>query len=426
MSEDPIQASPAFTPISPEERIAVLDVLRGFALLGILVMNMPAFNTPFSSWSLQPRLFPGPVDRAAMFVMELLVAGKANAIFSFLFGLGLTVQMQRADASGRGLAPVYLRRLAVLLVLGAAHGLLLWDGDVLHMYAVLGLLLLAVRRASDRLVLSIVALSLLAPLVRGGVALYFQETPRHPLPFWVQLAHEQMRIFQQGSYAEQVAARAFNVTEWYSGIRRVQGIFWVYVSFTVSMLLGFLVGRRRMLENVAANAAWIRKATGWCLGLGILTAAGFATLSAIREPVGRPTVGGFFTGLLFNVSRPLLCIAYVGAIALLCQRARFWRVAGPLASVGRMPLTNYLLQSVFGTTLFYSYGFGLFGKVGPALGLVITAAIFAVQVVYSRWWMARFRFGPLEWLWRGATYGKLPALRVEAGAGGAAAVISAA
>jgi uncharacterized protein len=179
-----------------------------------------------------------------------------------------------------------------------------------------------------------------------------------------------------------------------------------------------------VLENVATNAAWIRKATAWCLGMGIVAAAGFATLSAIRRPTGRPTVSGFITGLLFHLNRPLLCIAYVGLIALLFQRERFRRLVQPFAIVGRMPLTNYLAQSVLATTLFYSYGFGLFGKVGPALGLLITAAIFIVQVVYSSFWVARFRFGPLEWLWRGATYGKLPPLRAKPKPASAPAMIA--
>jgi uncharacterized protein len=196
------------------------------------------------------------------------------------------------------------------------------------------------------------------------------------------------------------------------------------VSFTVTILLGFYVGRRRVLEDVAANAAWIRRAMVWCLALGILAAAGFATLAAIHQPVGRPTVPGFFRGVLFNLNRPLLCVAYIGAIVLLFQRERFRRLVQPLVSIGRMPLTSYLMQSVIATTLFYSYGFGLFGKVGPALGLSISVAIFAVQVMYSQWWMARFRFGPLEWLWRGATYGKLPALRAKPRPAGAPAMIS--
>lgn len=427
MSQDPApaQASSTFAPVSPEERIALLDVLRGVALLGILIMNMPWFSAPWSSFALEPRLFPGWHDRAATFVTELFIGGKANSIFSFLFGLGMTLQLQRAAASGGGFALVYLRRIAVLFAIGAAHALLLWNGDVLHMYAILGLLLLAVRRASDRLVLTLIVLSLVVPTLRWAWGLYTQEQPPHPMPYFVQLAHEHMRVYQQGTYLEQVAARVGDYKDWYGQARQLQGAILGFPLFAITMLLGFYVGRRRVLEDVPANAAWIRRTMWWCLGLGLLAAAGFATLHALYGDDVRPTVPGFIGGLLFNLNRPLLCIAYVGAIALLFQRDGVRRLLQPLVSVGRMPLTNYLMQTLIATTLFNSYGFALYGKVGPALGLAITAAIYAAQVVTSNWWMARFRFGPMEWLWRAATYGKLPPMRARRALEGAPAAMPA-
>lgn len=427
MSSDPAtaRASSALAPVSPEERIALLDVLRGLALLGILIMNMPLFGAPWCSFAIEPKLFPGWYDRAASFVTELFIGGKANAIFSFLFGLGMALQLQRAAASGGGFALVYLRRIAVLFAVGAAHALLLWNGDILHVYAILGLLLLAVRRSSDRVVFTLIALSLVAPTLRAAWGLYAQERPPHSVSHFAQLAQEQMRIYQQGAYLEQVAARVGDFREWYAPTRRLQGAIMGFPLLAVTMLLGFHAGRRRLLEDVAANAPRIRRMMWWCLGLGLLAAVGFATLHALHRPTGRPTVSGFMGGLLFTLNRPLLCIAYIGAIALLFQRDRVRRALSPLVNVGRMPLTNYLMQTLIATTLFNSYGFGLFGKVGPALGLLITAAIYAAQVAYSNWWMARFRFGPLEWLWRAATYGKLPPMRQERGAVGAPAAVPA-
>src|SRR5690242_6917538 len=143
MAEEQAPTEPSFTPVAPEERMPLLDVLRGFALLGIAVMNMPAFNLPDGVGALEERLFPSFADRAAETASFIIFAGKANSIFSFLFGLGLTIQMQRAEATGAKVTPVYLRRIAVLFLVGAAHAILLWWGDVLHTYAILGLLLLA-------------------------------------------------------------------------------------------------------------------------------------------------------------------------------------------------------------------------------------------------------------------------------------------
>ncbi len=392
----------------------MLDVLRGFALLGILIMNMSWFKMPWSAWAIQPPRFPGFIDRTAVFIMESIFAGKANSIFSFLFGLGMTIQMDRAASRGGNLTPMYLRRLGVLFLMGAAHALLLWNGDVLHVYAVIGLLLLALRRAPDRLIFALIGLFLIAPVLRSAWALYHNEPPLHPIAYYVKLAGEQMSTYQHGTYGEQVAMRCRDFRAWYiEEAPRLQGFVWLFTSFSVTMLLGFYAGRKRLFEDVKANAGRFRRIMWWCLGLGLACAVSFSILKAIRPPpTGRPTLLGFTAGALFTFNRPLLCVAYIAAISLLFQRERFKKVLLPFASAGSMPLTNYILQTVLATTLFYSHGFGLFGQVGPAVGLVIALIIFSLQIVYSRAWLAHFRYGPLEWLWRGASYGKLPPLRI--------------
>jgi uncharacterized protein len=414
MAQEPLPTdrSTSLAPVSPEERLPLLDVLRGFALLGIIVMNMPGFNLPSGSFAIEPRLFPELYDRAAETGAMIFFAGKANSILSFLFGLGMTIQMQRAEERGQRIAPAHLRRVAALLAIGAAHAILLWHNDVLHIYAGLGLVLLAVRRASDRFIFGLIALALVAPIARSAFALWTNEPPSHPLSYWVALAHEHMRIFREGTYPEQVWARLTVLGDRYGAIARLEGHFWIYVSFTVTMLLGFYVGRKRILEDIAGNAGWIRKTMWWCLGLGVGASAGFSLIVALRErPPEGPSVSSLFSSLFFNVNRPLLCVAYIAAITLLFQNDRVRRVLLVLQAPGRMPLTSYLTQSLVATTIFYSHGFALFGRVGPLVGLAISFAIFAAQVAWSRWWLARFRFGPLEWLWRAATYGKLPALR---------------
>ena len=402
-----------FVPLQPDERIVVLDVLRGFALFGILVVNMKAFDLPWSAWAMQPKPFQGSVDQAFEFMKALLFSGKANAIFSLLFGVGMALQLQRAAARGGDMVPMYLRRLAVLFVIGAVHAVLVWHGDVLHVYAVLGLLLLLLRDVSDRGIFALVGLLLVAPVIRGAWSLVTQEPPLHPVSYYEALAHTQLRVFSQGTYGEQILARLGEYYEGYiEATPRLQGEIWFYASIAVTMLLGFVAGRRRLFADVQAHAAAFRRAARWGLGLGLGIAVGYAVLRAIQPaPTGQPTLSGFFMGFAFNLHRPLLCVGYVAGLALLFQRVRWRRVLLPLASAGSMPLSNYLLQSLICTTLFYSHGFALFGQVGPALGFVITLMIFAVQLVISRLWLARYRYGPLEWLWRGAAYGELPALR---------------
>jgi uncharacterized protein len=412
MQQEPssVEAS-SFRPVAPEERIVVLDVLRGFALLGIIIMNMEGFSLPSDSWALDPRLFPGFADRGAELFMNTFFAGKANSIFSLLFGFGLTIQMARAEERGEKVAPMYARRLVVLFLVGVAHAILIWNGDVLHHYAVLGLLLLALRRASDRVIFVLIALSFLLPYARSGYAVWTNEPPVHPLSVYVERAHESLQIFQSGTYAEQVRLRVTQTVEGYTLSTRLLGTPLWLLMLTTTMLLGFYAGRHRLLSNIQEDAPRFRKVLGWSLGLGLACALSAAVLMLLHKPTGEPTLTGLIIGVLHGLNRPLLCVAYLCAIALLLQKKRIEPFLMVLAAPGRMPLTNYLMQSLIATTIFNSYGLGLFGRVGPLLGIVVAVAIFVIQIFYSRWWLARFQYGPLEWLWRVAAYGKAPAMR---------------
>jgi uncharacterized protein len=421
MSSTAVASPTTLTPVPPEERIVVLDVLRGFALLGILTVNLPGAASSGYAWAAGLDPFPGWWDKAAEWIVTTFFAGKFNSIFSFLFGLGFTIQLMRASERGANVTAVYLRRIAILFALGVAHALLIWNGDVLHMYALLGLALLALRRVSDKTVFALILAALLLPGARAAYSAITQEPwsiARESMPARYE---EETRIYQTGTYAEQVGLRYRQLAEAYGLITDLRGPVMFYSSLLMTMLFGFYVGRRRIIQDLPQHAGWIKRVMVWCFAIGLVAAVIGASLFLVMEPTGRGSMLGFFAGMMFTIQRPLLCLFYIAGIALLSMKSERWRTLfAPLAIVGRMPLTNYLMQSVVFTTLLYSWGFGLYGRLGPAACLAVTAVIFAVQVLYSRWWMARFRFGPLEWLWRGATYGHFPALRA-AGSGAAAA-----
>ncbi len=186
---------------------------------------------------------------------------------------------------------------------------------------------------------------------------------------------------------------------------------WFFPVLGATMMAGFIVGRRRVFDDLPAHLPAIRRLALWTGIGGLALAAAFATASALVDPgVRRPTALGFAAGALYLLNRPVLCAFYMCVIILLAQHAAWRRAMYPLAAAGRMPLTNYLGQSAVHSTLFHGYGLNLYARVTPAVGVLIAVGTFIFEVLFSIAWMSRFRFGPLEWLWRTLTYGKPPAL----------------
>ncbi len=424
-------------PVRPSERIAEMDILRGFALLGILVLNLLAFYAPLSLRGSQAvEFYPGRLDTAVLWLMSFFGSGKFNAMFSFLFGVGFAIQMDRAAARGGTFAGMYLRRLVTLLAFGVAHAVLLWDGDILHVYAGLGLALILVRKLRDRWLWGIVACCALLPIGRNLVTIARHEKPPRTAQQRLERGLDQLRIYGRGEYVlpridsdkatgaqkpplrvtgngtypQMVADRISDLIFQY----RYGPYAWFWPTMGATLVIGFIAGRRRFFQDIPGHLPIIRKITWWSGGIGLALAAAFATARLATRHGDRINAVEVVTQVLYILNRPILCAFYMGVVVLLAQRP-VWRAAmSPLASVGRMPLTNYLMQSVIATTLFYGYAFGLYYRIGPAVGVLIAFAIYAVQVAYSAWWMARFRFGPMEWLWRTLTYGKAPAMLAPA------------
>jgi uncharacterized protein len=401
----------AAAPVAANERIRTLDIMRGFALFGILLVNFYGAGAT------------GLPDRVANFVLGFFVSGKFYPLFSFLFGLGFGIMLLRSLERGRSVVPLYMRRLLVLGALGVAHYILLWDGDILQTYALAGALLLLFRGLSPRMLLVAAAAVFLIASFWGEYSLaHPPELRRADLEsqYLAEMARvttsEVRREATQavawaradGSYADLVVARA---AAWKVGLPWVVGV-WIMQIFGM-FLLGLYAAKRRLFENVAAHR---RLAFGIIIfGAGAGLFANFLMYAAPElEAHGIDVLSAFrarFGDELWVFGGPALTLAYVAAIALLCERAGALRRLQVLAPVGQMGLTNYLLQSVVGTTLYYGYTFGLHGRVGPAWGIALSAAVFACQIPLSHWWMARFRYGPAEWLWRSATYMQLQPMR---------------
>ena len=402
--------SPA-TPVSPSERIYTLDVIRGFALLGIFIMNMPWFNTSFYVDMTGTDLWTSWWDEWTETLNEVLFSGKFNSMFSMLFAIGFTIQLERLEARDPGHAKsIYLRRIFWLFVFGAIHACVFWTGDVLHVYALMGLLLLALRRAPYKLLWTLFALTLLyAPAM--GIYRYFTFTPEYREHI-VALAKAAEALnetaYAHGSFLAAAREHTREMLQLYTEPVFLRGMLSFDVQILTTMLLGLMLGRSRFFQNSANYLSQVTRVQWWALGCGLAAGAVFGIWRATTTDFLTPTPWRIFAGVCYILGRVLIMVFYVATIVR-CVHSENWRHRlQPFATAGRMPLTNYLMQTLIATTLFYGWGFGLWGKVGNALDLALAIGIFfLVQVPLSKWWLARHELGPMEWLWRRLTYGRV-------------------
>lgn len=406
-------------PVPPQERIEAMDVLRGFALLGILLMNVLFFCAPSQDTFMRPwREASHPWLLGGVF---WLVQGKFYCLFSFLFGVGFTVQTARLEARGARAVPIYTRRLLALLGIGLLHGVLLWMGDILAAYALAGFLLLAFRRRESRTLLIWAAALLtlatlvwlllwLAILVALAVPAATQEMARAAELQVAELARrsaESLRAYGQGPYSLLFQVRLKELVTNYGMTMAV------LPQILAMFLLGAWAGRRGVLADPARHRHLLLRTAGWGF-LVALPVSGWCAWTLGRGFPGPGNPGAMLAFALQMCATPGLSLAYAAGLVLLLERGASARFLRHLAAPGRMALTSYLSQSAVMTTLFYFYGFGLYGRLPLPAAYGLALALYALQVPASRAWLSRFSMGPAEWLWRRLTYGTAPALRKEA------------
>ncbi|EAU67274.1 transport protein [Stigmatella aurantiaca DW4/3-1] len=362
------------------------------------------------------------MDHAAHHAFEFLLAGKAMTLFSFLFGLGFALQMGRAQERGTPFLPLYVRRLTVLLLLGLTHIFVLWYGDVLSLYAVTGFLLLLFRPfPSKRLIFWSLLFILGTPLVLAAVHRLVPLLASSPEVIQTVAQEEQVRaealrkqsraVFAHGSYLDTLRP---NATIYLTRLFRP-----IFISFVLialgRFLLGFVAGRHRLLQEPERHQPLLRRLLGWGLLVGgVSNGATFLVgqlTNAGHIPQGAPWM--FFLPTVSELGSLGLAAFYMAGLALLFQRPRGKKWLSVLAPPGQMALTNYLSQSVIYLLLFRGFGLGLGGKLGTLACLTIIFGIFWIQLLVSHLWLAHFRFGPAEWLWRSLTYGKAQPMRLN-------------
>jgi uncharacterized protein len=379
-------ARPAAAPVAPLERIEAIDAVRGVALFGVLIVNLV---TEFRVSIFQQLLGPTSGGGADLMVERVVALGfqsKAFCLFALLFGVGLAIQFERLSAAGR---PLYwlARRLGVLLAFGLIHLLFIWNGDILTEYALAGFVVLPLLLLPARALL-LAALAFLAAYA-GAPALYSISWPgAAELRAHVASANQ---VYSSGTLAE---IWRFSVGElpWLLKLHLS-----VFLRTLALFVLGMFLWKAGILKRYRDFRSEILIAAIMGIALGAVLTAGEA----------HDALDGLGTAALAlaDLAPVLLALGYGAALLALAELSSTRRFLSVFAPLGRMAFTNYVLQSVVLGFIFFGYGLGQFGRMGAAAAFALGVALYAAQLVFSRWWLRRYRFGPLEWLWRTLMYG---------------------
>ena len=399
-------------PTSQQERIEVLDVLRGFALLGILTMNIGSFSMPSAAY-MDPTAwgeFSG-LNLGLWVTTHLFADLKFMAIFSMLFGAGLVLMSNRRSARGEKTAGLHLRRMFWLLVFGLLHAHLLWPGDVLVWYALCGTVLFAFRNVGPRTLISLALVSWsIGSLILITGALSFQDWPPEEAAQLIADLKPQQEVLlaevnhYRGGWLEQMNVRLP------TAIESETSIFASWAVWRVSglMLLGMALFKLGILTGQAESRTYRRMiSAGLVVGLpliGLGIQRNFAAAWAAPDFL-------FINSLLNYWGSIPVALGWVGVVMLTLKSGLALDLTSRLSAVGRLAFTNYILQTVICTTVFYGHGLGLFGSIDRRGQLLVVFAGWGFQLWLSPLWLRSFRFGPLEWLWRSLVYMKVQPMR---------------
>jgi uncharacterized protein len=417
-----LTSSPTTSPaVLPTDRIQVVDALRGFALFGILLVHC---GNSFITSGMPPDFYEhtrqGMANQIVGSISGILFDGKFFTFFSFLFGLSFALMLTRSTDAALSFYRRFAWRLMILGAIGFLHHLW-WPGDILSIYAILGFPLLALSFLPNRWVM-IIGLLLVLNVPNRIYQIYSDATKTEAKANKKQEEAKQKQeqakqtkeakayydVVTKGTFAERLDFN-FRAFETKMKFQVESGRLFITLGF---FLLGLYAGRRKVFQQLTDNRRFFRRTT---LFTGLATLGVFIpglTLALIYGSNQQPPqwVIAVFQSL-FDVFNAALTLFYIAGLTVLFQKARWQTITGPLAAVGKMALTNYVLQSIVGGLIFFGYGLNLIASLQLWQCILLAFPIILLQILLSQWWLSRFRFGPLEWLWRSATYGKIQPMR---------------
>ena len=399
-------------PVSLSERADILDSLRGFALLGVLLDNIAGFSGwGFMTESMRESFSTWLADGILKSFELAFIKGKFYSLFSLLFGIGFSIILIRNQQKGINPLKIFYRRILILLLIGAAHLYFLWDGDILLLYALIGLVLPLSRKCSDRALLIWAAGLILSPVLIDSIKALMNVKTGAFLESIAISIDKNTGVPIDDSYRQYLYKEGSGWPEWRNWLQ--SGFFWRYSDLIESnripkvlgmFLIGFYAGRKMMYLQLEKFVQLFKRLRKWGFIIGIPTSITLAYFESGEKGISDPL--GLIQTALYAISVVPLSLAYVSSICLQWIKKKGntnWKI---LAPVGRMALTNYLMQTMICITIFYGVGLGFGGNIGPSVFFPIALGIYTLQVLYSNLWFKYFNYGPFEWIWRMLTYGK--------------------
>ncbi|TVQ04327.1 MAG: DUF418 domain-containing protein [Balneolaceae bacterium] len=401
-------------PVKPVERIVDLDILRGIALFGILVVNLYIFSNPIAILVAGSEMWTEWYNQTFLFFSRVFFEGKFITLFSFLFGLGFYIFTERLKIKDLPIRRVFFRRMFLLFLIGIIHAMFFWAGDILAPYAISGIIIMLFLYRTDKtikvwivvfaggfllfftLLIFFIMWGMSMPDVAGGIKQGFVEANEE----FINMLARGYEVYLTGTFSEMMAYRGEEIgLAWTGMFITPMGIPFIIAIF----LFGFLIGRKGLLQNPTLLRSLFIPHRWKLLIAGIMFSVIYATSYHYQDPVI------FDLWMLIQmysiiIGAPLLMLGYSGFILKCLEENNATAFLHRFAPVGRMALTNYFLQTVICTTIFYGYGLGWIGHFEPIFILPLALFIFLVQVFFSEWYLAKYKMGPLEKLWRMGTY----------------------
>ncbi len=388
-----------FTPTNPEDRIAQIDILRGFALFGVLLVNSFGYNSSFFDFGGFYRAFDDPLNSTIFNLVIGFVADKFIFIFSFLFGMGFSMMYLKYGNNESQFFRLYLRRMLVLMLFGIIHITFFWAGDILLSYSLMGIIMLLLRKQSSKVLLTLSGFFYFFPIIYIAFQSKFPALPDALSSTANIKMQDVIAIYSKGSFSQIFSLR---ISE-FLAFRNINLIY--YAPKVLSLfLLGSLFFKHHFLDRINAN---IRNFSILAIFLFLTGLQLTIHIDDIVNMLANPDTNSFYMAVymgVYEVTNIFLGFSYILTILILTQISVFSKILNPLKYIGRTALTNYLLQTIIFTTIMYSYGLGRFGSFQPWQLIIYTVIIFAVQIIISKVWLQFFRFGPFEWIWRKLTY----------------------